>query len=306
MISPVALQFLWQCLKEAALAFSDNNLMLRSAALSYYTIFSLPPLLLILLRTTSLFYDPETMSQTIFGQLSDYIGQEGVTQLSATVQNIGLFEQEGWSMMIGIAGVLFTSTTIFVTIQATMNTIFKAEEAQEKMGWWQYFRGRLVALALLLSIAFVLVVSLTLNALLARFTGYLAAYIPELSTALLYMLTLLLPLFITGLFFALLFKYLPDRPITWATARLGATITTVLFFIGQYAISFYIGMSNAGNMYEAAGSIMVIMLWVFYASAIFYFGAKFTTVYRQKMEEATPVKNENQSPKYHYHDVDVY
>ncbi|WP_367390444.1 YihY/virulence factor BrkB family protein [Lewinella sp. LCG006] len=283
MISPIAFNFLWACLKETLFQFGENALMLRSAALSYYTIFSLPPFLLILLQATSFFYDQAAIEQTIFRQLSDYFGQQSAAQLSATIDNIGLFDREGWSLMVGIGGMLFTSTTIFVTIQGTMNIIFLAKEASKKMGWWQYVRGRLIGLALLLSIAFILVTTLTLNALITRFTAYISEYIPDLSTAFLYFISLTLPLFLTGLFFAFIFRYLPDRKIDWATARLGATITTILFFIGQYAITFYIGLSNTGNMYEAAGSIMVIMVWIFYASAIFYFGAQFTAVYYQKI-----------------------
>lgn len=283
MISPIALNFLWACLKDTFLQFGENALMLRSAALSYYTIFSLPPFLLILLQATSFFYDQATIEQTIFSQLGDYFGQQSAAQLSATIDNIGLFDREGWSMLVGLGGILFTSTTIFVTIQGTMNIIFHAEEASKKMGWWQYVRGRLIGLALLLSIAFILVITLTLNALIARFTARISEFLPELSTAFLYFISLTLPLLLTGLFFAFIFKYLPDRKIEWATARLGATITTVLFFIGQYAITFYISLSNTGNMYEAAGSVMVIMVWIFYASAIFYFGAQFTSVYNQKI-----------------------
>lgn len=288
MISPIAFNFLWACLKETLLQFGENALMLRSAALSYYTIFSLPPFLLILLQATSLFYDQAAIEQTIFSQLSDYFGQQSAAQLSATIDNIGLFDREGWSLLVGLGGMLFTSTTIFVTIQGTMNIIFRAEEASKKMGWWQYVRGRLIGLALLLSIAFILVITLTLNALITKFTAHISEYIPDLSTAFLYFISLTLPLFLTGLFFAFIFKYLPDRKIDWATARLGATITTILFFIGQYAITFYIGLSNTGNMYEAAGSVMVIMVWIFYASAIFYFGAQFTAVYHQKLLSPTP------------------
>jgi membrane protein len=285
MISPDVLNFLWACLKETFAQFGENALMLRSAALSYYTIFSLPPFLLILLQATSLFYDPVTIEQTIFGQLGNYFGQQSAAQLSETIDNIGLFEREGWSLLVGLGGLLFTSTTIFVTIQGTMNIIFHAEEASKKMGWWQYVRGRLIGLALLLSIAFILVITLTLNALIARFTARISEYLPELSTALLYFISLTLPLLLTGLFFAFIFKYLPDRKIDWATARLGASITTILFFIGQYAITFYIGLSNTGNLYEAAGSVMIIMVWIFYASAIFYFGAQFTSVYNQRISQ---------------------
>lgn len=291
-ISPQTLKFLWQCTKETVAAFGKHDLLSRSAALSYYTIFSLPPLLLVLLRTTSLFYDSTTIRQTVFGTLSDIVGEREVEQLVATINNIGLYDEEGWSLLVGAIGVLFMATTIFATIQATMNTIFNASEKSSRLPWWPYLRGRLIALALVLAIAFILLVSLTLNALLVRFTDYLSAYIPELSTALLYFLSLVLPVVVTGTFFSLMFRYLPDRQISWSTARLGAVLTTILFVVGQYAITFYIGLSNTRNLYEAAGSVMVIMVWVFYASAIFYFGAQFTAIYSEKMLSAGIVSSD--------------
>lgn len=290
MISPVALTFYWSILKEAFMAFGKKELMIRSAALSYYTIFSLPPLLLVLLQTTSIFYDQSTIRETIFGQLSDYFGRESATTLSQTIENIGLLEQEGWSLVIGIAGVLFTATTVFVTIQGTLNKIFVSEDESEELGWWSLIRGRLVGLALLLSIAFVLLVSLTTQAILTRFIDQLAIILPGISAIILLIISLILPLLITGLLFALIFKYLPDRSVNWEIARTGAIITTLLFHLGQYGITYYIGLTNTGNMYDAAGSTMVVMVWIFYASAIFYFGALFTAIYNRKMERLKEVE----------------
>lgn len=301
MNTPLTFKFIWTCLKETFQEFGSNALMLRSAALSYYTIFSLPPFLLILLQTTSIFYDPATIEGTIFRQLGDYFGEQAANQLSKTIDNIGLFDREGWSLIVGFVGIVFTSTTIFVTIQETMNKIFDAEKASEEMGWWQYVRGRLVGLGLLLSIAFLLVVTLMLNSLIARFTERIALIIPHISAAIISLVSLVLPLLIIGAFFAMIFKALPDREVSWKTARLGALITTILFFIGQYGISFYIGMSQTGNMYEAAGSVMVIMIWIFYASAIFYFGAQFTSVYNQKMDRTTPPRQ-----VYEHQEMDIY
>jgi membrane protein len=301
MNTSVTPKFIWTCLKETFQEFGSNALMLRSAALSYYTIFSLPPFLLILLQATSIFYDPATIEGTIFRQLGDYFGEQTANQLSKTINNLGLFDQEGWSLIVGFGGILFTSTTIFVTIQETMNKIFDAEKASKEMGWWQYVRGRLVGLGLLLTIAFLLVITLMVNSLIARFTEQIALFIPQISAAIISIVSLVLPLLIIGGFFAMIFKALPDRKVSWKTARMGAVITTILFFIGQYGISFYIGVTQTGNMYEAAGSVMVIMIWIFYASAIFYFGAQFTAVYNQKMDQITP------SQQVHEHqEVDIY
>ncbi|MEM7574221.1 MAG: YihY/virulence factor BrkB family protein [Bacteroidota bacterium] len=266
-------------LKKSAVEFGRKELMLRSAALAYYTIFSLPPIILLLTQLSSVFYDPITIEQTIFSQFRELFGRQTASQLADTVSSIGLFEREGWSLIVGVGGTLFTATTIFVTIQGSLNKIFEAEAFVEKLGWWQLIKGRLIALALLLSIAFVLVVTLIANALITRFTGQIQEIVPALSSVLLYLFAMGLPVVVVGFLFVLIFRYLPDRPISWRDASVGALVTTLLFFIGQYAISFYLGLVQPGNIYDAAGSLVVIMVWIFYASAIFYFGAQFTYSY---------------------------
>lgn len=264
---------------KAGQLFGENDLIQRSAALSYYTIFSLPPILLILMQTTSVFYNTKTIQETIFGKLSEWIGQSTAEQLTETVETIGLFEREGWALVVGIGATLFTATTIFAAIQGSLNKIFSVDGSEERMAWWAFIRTRLISLALLLSIAFVLIVSLTINALINRFIDFLQEFAPGISYLIIIALSILLPLLIITLLFALIFMVLPDKKIPWKVARTGGIITAVLFFIGKYGISLYIGLTNTGNLYEAAGYLMVVMVWVFYASAIFYFGAQFTAVY---------------------------
>lgn len=273
-------QRVWAALKDSVQQFGQQELLLRSAALSYYTIFSLPPILLLLMRIASIFYDPATIERTIFRQFREVFGPSTADELSETVSSIGLFDQEGWALLVGIVGTLFTATTIFVTIQASLNKIFHAEKYVERMGWWQLVKGRLIAIALLLSIAFVLIVTLMINALLARFIERLELLIPWFSEVFVFVISLSLPLLVVGFLFALLFKYLPDRPVSWHDALVGSAATTPLFFVGEYGITFYLGIAQPGNLYDAAGSLVLIMVWIFYASAIFYFGAQFTYSFR--------------------------
>lgn len=281
--------------------FGKKDLIIRSAALAYFTIFSLPPFLLVLMRTTSIFYDPETIRQTIFGQLGSVFGEQSARQLTDTVQAIGLFEREGWALFVGIGVTLFTATTIFSSIQSTLNKIFVSEEAAERMAWWVFIRTRLLSLALLLSIAFVLVVSLTVNAVITKLLDYLFTYYPGVSGIVVFLVSFLLPLIvITGLFI-LIFKFLPDKKIPWKVAATGGLITAVLFFIGKYLIELYIGLSKPGNLYDAAGSIMVVMVWVFYASAIFYFGAQYTAVFHRAFIGSS---DEHAAPERGIRDID--
>lgn len=286
------IKFYWEVLKNAGKAFGEKELMIRGAALSYYTIFSLPPMLLVIMHTTSIFFDPEKIRETIFGQLGDLIGQQSAAELADTVQSIGLFEKEGWALAVGIGGTLFTATTIFASIQSTLNKIFSAEENSKKMPWWSFIKSRLLALALVLSIAFVLIVTLTINAIINGFIDYIQAWAPNLSYLIVGLLSILLPLVIITALFTLIFRVLPDKEVPWKVARRGAIVTALLFFLGKYLISMYIGMSNTGNLYDAAGSVIIVMVWVFYASAIFYFGAQFTAIYQKMRPVNTPTEHQ--------------
>jgi membrane protein len=283
-------KFFWDVLTKAIDKFLQDNVFVSAAALSYYTIFALPPMLLVILFTTTLFYDPDTVRQTIFGELADVIGRESAVELAKTVSMIGLFEGKWWSTLIGISALLFTSTTVFVTIQDTLNKMFMVKP-KANTGWWKVLRKRLVSFALLLGIAFVLVVSLTINAIVVGLGKFLVNYLPDISVLLITIATAVLPFFIIAFLFTLIFKYLPDVRLPWKSVRTGGIFTAILFFIGMYFIEFYIRNSDTANLYQAAGSVMVIMIWVFYASVIFLFGAAFTHAFNEKTGRRTPAED---------------
>lgn len=270
---------LWKIIKESISRFLAKGMFTRAAALSYYTIFSLPPMLLIILHTTTLIYQEETVRQTIFGQISEWIGQESAEQLSRTVDTIGIFDQVSWAAIIGMVGMLVSSTTVFVTIQDSLNRIFGVKEEPSQAGWWMLLRKRLLSFSLLLAIAFILLVSLIVNALLSFLFNYLENIVPEISTIFILLISVLVPLLATLVLFALIFKFLPDVKLPWKDCLRGGFVTTILFFIGMYGIEVYIGQSQTANLYQAAGSVLVILLWVFYASSIFLLGASFTATY---------------------------
>ncbi len=268
----------WKVTKAAAVQFGKDNLWVNAAALSYYTIFALPPMLMIILRSTSLVYEREIVESTLFGVIRETIGQESARQLSQTLDQIGIFEGPWWTIIVGVAGLLFTSTTVFVTIQSSLNKIFRIKPAP-RSGLLRFLRDRLLSLTFLLALGFVLLVSLILNTLINIMGGYLASLIPKLSYILLQILSFALPLVLITLLFAAIFRFLPDARLSWKEVATGALLTTILFSIGRYAIGFYISSTGAGNLYQAARSVMVIMLWGFYASIIFLFGAAFTHHY---------------------------
>ena len=288
---PQGLKNIWTFIKEAVTKFTADGAFTWAAAISYYTIFSLPPILLVILYTTTLFYDEQSIREAIFGQIGSLIGPKGASQLSKTVDAMGVFQQEWWASAIGIGGMLLTSTTVFITLQNALNHVFKVKPQPNQAGWFKMIRDRLLSFTVLLGIAFILLVSLVIDAIISRFGDLLSQRFPDVSILLVNLASIIVPIAIITVLFALLFKYLPDAAIPWKLTWRGAIITAILFAIGKNAIGYYIGQSQTANLYEAAGSILVIMLWVFYASLIFLFGAVITAIYveqrsRQGIEPA--------------------
>ncbi len=302
-------RFYWKVIKRSFQRFLQEDVFAHAAALAYYTIFALPPMLMVILLTTTIFYDRSTMRQTIFGEISGLVGQESAQSLARTLDRIGLFEGTWWASAISVAVLVFTSTTVFVTIQNALNRIFDVKPKPKAKGWLKMLRDRLISFALLLSIAFILIVSLVLTALINALGDYLSQFIPKVSMILATIASELFPFLIITALFGMIFRYLPDVQIHWKDTIVGALVTSVLFLVGKFLISFYIANSQAANLYEAAGSVMVILLWVFYASIIFLFGGVFTRVYieekrgyidpnsfsvrvRQKIVEEEPASSE--------------
>lgn len=274
----------WAVFKGSIKKFSEDDLLARSAALSYYTIFSLPPMLLIIFQIATQFYGEAVIKKALFGEIGKLVGQEGAMQLMNTINKLDIFEPTWWATIVGISFMLFTATTVFVTMQDALNKIYEVKPGRTKgFGLLKMLRDRAISIALLISMAFILMVSLAIDALLSAFGSYMDRTIGDISMIMVLFTSILLPLAIITLLFALLFKFLPDAKLAWKDTWFGALITALLFSLGKYLIGFYIGKSDTANLYDAAGSVLVVMLWVYYASAIFLFGATFTYLRAKKI-----------------------
>lgn len=266
----------WTFIQETFTKFSKDNAFTWAAALSYYTIFSLPPMLFVILSITTLFYDEQSIRDAIFGEIGQLIGTKGAGQLANTVDSMQVFERKWWHSVIGIGGMLLTATTVFITLQNALNNIFQVKAKPDGAGWFKMVRDRLLSLSVLMGIAFILLVSLVIDAIISGFGDYIAQRFPQVSMAIVTVASMLIPLLVITVLFAILFKFLPDAKTPWRLTWRGAAITALLFAVGKNAIGYYIGQSNTASLYDAAGSILVIMLWVFYASLIFLLGAVIT------------------------------
>jgi membrane protein len=267
-------RFLKQVFKE----FASANILKYSASLAYYTVLSLTPLLVIVLSATGFLFGRQAINGELYGEINKLVGSEAALQIQTSIQNIKLSSHNMFATTIGVIVLLIGATGIFGEIQDSLNRIWGLKIKARK-AWWKVITDRLVSFSLILSLGFVLIVSLVLNAIAVAISDRIAEVFPGMGDALLFIVDTGISIVITTVLFASIFKVLPDAKIKWRDVMTGAFITSCLFLVGKYGIGFYLGQSTIGNIYGAAGSIMILMIWVYYSSAILYLGAVFTKVY---------------------------
>jgi len=277
--------FYVKVLKDAVTSYLGDDMPANAAALAFYTIFSLPSMLFIVLWTAGRFYRDAAVREAIFNEIGALVGDEGAQQLSATLEGLDIQEPTWWATVVGVGVLLFTATTVLVTLHNTLNRIFKVSAAQTVgMGLWKMVLDRFVSLSLVVTIAFVLLVSLMVDGMITAFGMVAVQWGGEWATFMVKLDSMLLDLGATAILFTLFFRYLPDIRLAWKDIWFGALLTAGLFTGGKYLIGAVIGSSTAADLYEAAGSVLVLMLWIYYASAIFLFGATFTFTRAQLMK----------------------
>lgn len=274
----------------AGKGFMEDRVMKLSASLAYYTIFSLTPLIIIIISAASLFLgdnmDPNTK---LFGEISKMIGTEAANQLRGFVENANLSGKSTMGLIVGIITLIIGSTAIFIEIQDSINIIWKVK-AVPKKGWKKLITNRLLSFSLIASLGFLLLVSLVLNSVVVGIGNKLGVYaakigIEGISGFVMLIITNILTLAVVTSIFAIIFKVLPDVDLKWKPALIGALFTALMFSLGKYVIGIYIEKGNPGSAFGAASSIIVILVWIYYTSIILYFGAEFTQAYAEKYTE---------------------
>ena len=263
-------------LKSSAGEFSNNNSFRHAAALSYYTIFSLPPLLLIVITIASAAYGGEAVTGQIYGQIKGLVGAESAKFLQDSIATFTRQDKGPLATLIGIGTLIFAATTFFVTLQESINDIWNLKVKTEGVGIGDFLKQRFLSFGLILSVALLLLISFVVSAVLSAFTGWLQMLLPEVGVVVIRLVDFALSLAVTTLLFALIYRFLPDAIIRWRDVGVGAFITALLFVIGKFLIAFYIAKSDPGSAFGAAGSAIVLLLWVNYSSLIIFFGAEFT------------------------------
>ena len=271
------LKFYPEVLKESIVRFFDDDMPIHAAALSYYMVFSLPSMLLIVLWTSARFYDEVAVREAIFAKIGGLVGHQGAGQIMATLEKLSVEQPTFWSTALGLGILLFFATSVFDAMRTALNKIAKVQTSDSVMrSFWKLLRIRFIAFGLLVSMSFILLVSMVIHALITKISDHLVSWFGEVAEFIVAFDFVLLEFGTISLLFALYFRYLPDNRLRWRDICLGAALTAGLLIIGKSLIAFFISNSTVADLYDAAGSILVLMLWVYYSSAILLLGATFT------------------------------
>jgi membrane protein len=260
--------------------YSSDKVARLSAALAYYTIFSLSPLFVLLVAVVGLYYGEEHGRKQLMDQIREYMGEQGANALGSVLAKTSKPAAGILATIIAGVTLMLGATGVFVELQDALNTIWNLR-ARAGRGLKGFIKNRLLTFAMVVVIGFLLLVSLILTAVLAGLGKFMGERFPLLEPVG-QILNLILSLAVITLLFAMIFKILPDAKIAWRDVWVGAALTSVLFNVGKFLIGYYLGKSSVSSAYGAAGSLAVILLWVFYSAQILFFGAEFTEVYANK------------------------
>jgi len=283
------LQDLTPVLKEVVREYWSNRPMELAAALSYYTLLSLAPLVLLTVSLAGLVFERAAVEGKVVTEIRALVGHEGAEVVHTVMRNANDRGKGVISVAIGMIFLLVGATTVFVQLQNSLNRIWKVDTGLRLGAIQTFIKERLLSLAMVLGIGFLLLVSLLVNTALTAVSDSARATVGD-SAVLLHTVNALGSFtVITGLF-AMIFKVLPDAPVTWRDVWFGAVLTSVLFTLGKFALGIYLGHAGLGSAYGAAGSLVVVIVWVYYASMILLFGAELTYVRSRRTPADAPAR----------------
>lgn len=274
---------LGQVIKKAANGFLEHKVLKMSAALAYTTMFSMGPLLLVILFLSDLIWGSgrEIAEGTIYNQIKGFVGPSSAAQIQSIIKNLSLSGKGNLAGIIGGITLLIGATSVFAEIQDSINTIWGIKPKKQS-GFWLYVKARLLSFGVIGSFGFILLVSLGISTIMDTLSDRFFSQFPDSLFYVVYITNSLMTFIIISLLFGSIFTILPDAEIKWRQVRLASFTTAILFMAGKFLISFYIANSDIQNVYGTAGSFVVLMIWVYYSSVILYFGAEFAKSYAIK------------------------
>lgn len=265
-------------LKQTFAGIVGDNVLKLSASLAYYTIFSLGPMMIVVLFLADVFWGREAIQGRLYAQIQDLVGGKAALQIQEVIKNASIDSSNSFTTMVGFITLFIGASTVFAEIQESINMIWKLR-VKPKKGLIKFILTRLLSFSLVVGLGFLLLVSLLLNALMEGFMDRLQQLLPDATVTVFYALNLILTFLIIWFLFAIIFKVLPDAKIRWKDVMAGALFTALLFMAGKFLITFYIGRSDVGSSYGTAGSLVVLLLWIYFSSIVLYIGAEFTKFY---------------------------
>ncbi len=288
---------IWNFIKDVFDKFIDDKAPKLGAALSFYTIFSLAPLLIIAISVAGSIFGRRAARGEIVGQIRSLIGDEGARVVQTTLKNAHLGHESGIALIISIITLIIASTIVFVDLQESLDMVWKVKPKPGRSMIKGLLKDRIRSFTVVMGTGFILLVSLISSAVISALNNYISEQFFALPVYYLQISNLLASLFIVFLLFMMIFKFLPDVDIEWRHVWVGALVTAVLFVLGKYLIGLYLGTSSLSSTYGAAGSLVILLLWVYYSTQIFFLGAEFTQVYVEKYGEG--IRPSRKFMKYH-------
>lgn len=271
---------LMKIIKDTIQGFGDDNVTRLSASLAYATLFSIIPFLSLLITIGTLFHTD--LANQLYIQLQPILGAEVVIQLRAIIENAKETDSSTLATITSLGVTIFGATAIFAEIQGSLNTIWGIK-AIPKKGWLKYIKNRLLSFSIILVFAFILLITFTITNVIGNLSERFMADYPDVATPLVKTTGMIINIIVTAVIFILMFKMLPDAKIKTKDVIVGALVTTMLFLVGQWGISLYIGIANVGTVYGAAAFMAILITWIYYSAIIIYIGAEFTEAWANEM-----------------------
>ncbi len=295
MVSVPSLRSFAYLARDSVLAWVSHNASSLGAALAYYTIFSIAPILIIAVAIAGYVFGATSAESQVLVEMRGLIGDAGAAALQNLLLSAHQSDKKGIAAVIGVVTLLVGASSVFGELQNTLDHIWQSTPQKQTKAWWRVLHSRLLSFGLILGVGFLLLVSLIASAALAAVDTWLGAVMPALSVVL-PVLDIGLSIGISTILFAMIFKYVPREEVAWSDVWIGGAVTACLFAIGKYLIGLYLGRSSLSSAYGAAGSVMILLLWIYYSAQIFLLGAEFTHVYtythgtraNQALPDATP------------------
>ncbi len=285
-------------LKETYKEWNEDDPFRHSAVIAYYAIFSLPALLIIVVKVAGLVLGKEAVQGQIEAQISGIIGHQAAEQVQTMIANSSQMGNSIIAIIIGVATLLFGATGVFYQLQQSLNKVWEVQP-KPNAGISKLAIDRATSLGIILAIGFLLLIFMVVTTSLNYFSEWIKQYVPDVLMYVFYAVNILIPLGVITVLFALIFKVLPDAKVSWRSVWVGAFVTAILFTIGKFALGIYFGKAEPASTYGVAGSVILMMLWVNYSALILLFGAEFTQVYaRSKGHRIEPSSHAQRTPEF--------